>query len=205
MSPLPYLQSELPRALRGLSRPGKIAFALLCAERLVSAEFAPAPTVVRLRWEAASSALNTLWAILYGTPIDATAADRCQSALLALLPPSEEPTLDGECRWSEFADNCVTAVIYAARSTYEDARDNAVWSANCALEGWDIAEHFRAASDLIVGLGRAPSFAWMKQEEARQLADIADLRALEPSWPAAPIAQLGELRARARATRVPLG
>lgn len=206
MSIVTFLRSELPRALRRLSATGKSGFAVLCAERVAAADVTDAPASVRSRWRDAVAALELLWPMVGGSPVDRAAVDRIQGELLAAVSSPDGTTTTVETLWLMLLNDCLCATIYAARALVLSAQDNAVGSAQRAVDVRFTADQLTGRIP-IVGVVRSPNDvpdASMLVERDLQLQDIEDLRALDGADSTAWADRLAALRGRARSACVRL-
>ena len=206
MFPDPYISSELPRSLRGLSRTAIQVFSLLCAERLVTADTSTAPVRVPEAWLALRRVLDRVWELALAGHTDQTSASHFESAVLATLPDPEAQATTAELVWSELLTEVAQTLVYALRTFSDDVHDNATLAAKCARNANFASDPILGVTppNLILGVDPSPSFESMERERSLQLQDVADLRSIEAVQSLPSPGQVAALRCRATVNRLRL-
>ena len=130
-----YNEQHLIDSLSELPAPARVAFAALCAERILPAtESAVGANGESVR-ALLDSALDALWQDVTGQPLSGERLETLLAECMALL--SEEPQ-----GWSEsnpYAEDAVASVAYAIRTRLSDEAREAAWAARRAYEAADQA------------------------------------------------------------------
>lgn len=193
ITPIAYNDAALRQQLEGLDPTWRAAFAAACAERLL-------PTYRSFHQEtgqgdpvALAQALNVLWTSLAGAPIGEDELRQHAAAADALIPSDDD--------WTEltpYAENAVTAVVYALNCRLTGDVAPATWS---ALQAYEALDEFVVNRDLDLNTpgaeARILGDPLIQAELARQSRDLADLAA-SSDHSGARVALIERLRDRAR-------
>jgi hypothetical protein len=190
---LQYDEQDNLRRLTALEPPLRVAFALLCAGRLLptyslfhGATGRGDPGEVQRLWERA-------WHDLTGAPM--SAAEVAAFIVKAeLLVPSEDDGYDEETQ--PYAEDAASALAYALRARANGDPREAAWAGQCLYEA---ADHF--AGQRISGQPATPTYESealthpvVQQELGRQHRDLLELLALPAGGDR--VHRLAEMRAR---------
>jgi uncharacterized protein YjaG (DUF416 family) len=174
MSIIRFSSAHLTRELDRLLPQLRVIFAATCAERLVPAYSTFSDLARQGEPETVTRSLARLWEDIAGEPMSGDELQGHIDACMALIPPDDDMTLAVE---TAYAEDAVTAVVYALTCRQNGNSQEAMWSAQCACEA---ADYFATSREAFVpkpvsNPSRVFEHPLIQAELARQLRDITEL------------------------------
>lgn len=163
------------RHLKELTPRSRIAFALLCATRLLPQYWRFSERTGRGDPQALQQLAESLWQHIEGTPMAFDALDHAVGQCMDLIP-AEDDGWDEETQ--PYAEDAAAALAYAYRAAVTSDAQEAVWASRRVYEAMDLfagrsAADFSYAEDVRI---RHPA---VQMELSRQARDLDDLGQLE--------------------------
>ena len=169
-----FSRTQLTRTLDRLAPHLRVVFGAACAERLLSACVSFSVLAKKGKSEVITSSLDRLWKDVAGEPMTEDEMQANIDACMALIPTDDELISDAE---EAYAEDAISAVIYALTSRQNGDSQEAMWSAQCTCAAVD---HFTTSREEFVPKpvsdpSRAFAHPLMQAELARQGRDLAEL------------------------------
>jgi hypothetical protein len=169
-----FSKAQLTRTLDRLDPHLRVVFGAACAERLVSACISFSVLGKKGKSEVITRSLARLWKDVAGEPMTEDEVQASIDTCMALIPTDDDLTSDAE---EAYAEDAISAVIYALTCRQNGDSQEAMWSAQCTCAAVD---YFTISREEFVPKpvsdpSRAFAHPLMQAELARQDRDLAEL------------------------------